>query len=118
MRRQDFRAEFNGFRRIVEEEATSRRDPYHALERLHQFYERLNAEQRAAADETIATWLGSSVEAQRFDALVLIEDYGIRSAVPALQELLVSLRSIPGPAAAFESQKVERILARLGRHSR
>lgn len=55
----------------------------------------------------------SDEENVRFDALSLIEDFKIRSAVPALRKLADRLEHQDQPGAPYEWAKVKRILGNL-----
>jgi hypothetical protein len=113
----EFRSEMEGYRRSVDEEARSLKDSYLALDRLQAWYRRLDAEQRLMADQVLAEWATSDEENLRFDALALINDFKITSALPALQKLAARLASSTAPGAPYEMKKVERITAGLRRNS-
>jgi len=62
------------------------------------------------ADQVLAEWVLAEDEKVRFDALALIADFKIGSAVPALRTLARRLAWSPAPGAPYELKKVDRIL--------
>lgn len=88
----------------------SLKDSYLALDRLHAVYRACDAEERAMADQILGEWALSDDEQFRFDALTLIDDFQIRTAVPVLRELVARLASTSTPGAPYEQQKVNRII--------
>jgi hypothetical protein len=77
-------------------------------------YEKLNTEERMMANEVLVEWALLDDERVRFDALALIDDFKISSAVPALIALADRLASSSAVGAPFELHKVDRILRDLG----
>ena len=110
----EFRIEMESYRQTAEGEARSLKDSYLTLDRLHTLYERFNSEERAMANEVLHEWALSDDERVRFDALALIDDFKISSAVPALKALADRLVSSSAVCAPFELHKVDRILKDLG----
>lgn len=84
-----------------------------AVVELAGHYARLSPSERLVIDELLAEWAISDDEAKRFDALALISEHRIRSAVPALRQLANRLEETPTPAAPYEWAKVNRILGKL-----
>ncbi|MCX7146238.1 MAG: hypothetical protein NT042_08565 [Sulfuritalea sp.] len=109
----EFRHQMESYRRGADEEANALKDSYLALDRLQSLYRRFDAEERVMADQVLADWALSEDENVRFDALALIDDFKIKTAAPALQNLLTRLASLGTPGAPFELQKVNRILGDL-----
>ncbi len=110
----EFRIEMESYRQTAERDARSLKDSYLALDRLHNLYEKFNFEERALANEVLQEWALSDDEGVRFDALALIDDFKISSAVPALKALADRLVSSSAIGASFELHKVDRILKDLG----
>lgn len=108
-----FRERMASYRATVEAEAKTLKDSYLALDRLHALYESFDEDERALADELISEWAQSDDEGLRFDALALIDDYGIVSALPALKKLVENLETSNAPSAPYDLKKVNRIVARL-----
>jgi hypothetical protein len=77
----------------------------------------LAPEDRELAEEVIGEWVLSADESKRFDALAVVDELAIRSAIPRLRELESRLAKMSGPGAPFEAKKVQRILAGLGQTS-
>ena len=93
--------------------AQSLKDPQIALERLRRLYTKFDAKERVMADQVLAEWVLSDDEAMRFDAIVLIHDFRIETAAPALRLLRDQLTLSKSPGAPFEKQRVERLLSEL-----
>jgi hypothetical protein len=92
---------------------TEARDAQGAVLELCRQYEMLSPGERAEIDGLLAESLGSSDEDVRFDALALIGEYRIASAVPQLRSLASRLLAETRPGAPFELAKVQRLLDRL-----
>jgi len=107
----EIRSQMVAFRLSVDEEARALKDSYLALDRLHQLYRRFDVNEREMAEQVLTEWALSMDENVRFDALALIDDFKIASAVPALQTLLAHLASATSPGAPYEIKKVARIIA-------
>jgi len=69
--------------------------------------------ERQTFDAVLGGWVLSDNESRRFDALALIDEYRIRRALPALEELRRRLDQSPAPGAPFEKAQVDRIIASL-----
>jgi hypothetical protein len=110
----ELRIDMESYRRAADEEARALKDPYLVLDRLHTLYEKLNTEERMMANEVLVEWALLDDERVRFDALALIDDFKISSAVPALIALADRLASSSAVGAPFELHKVDRILRDLG----
>lgn len=102
------------YRASANEEATSLKDSYLALERLHRLYRIFDTKEREMADQVLTEWVLSEDENVRFDALALIRDFKIRKATQALQELADRLAHSSTKGALYELKKVNRILKDFG----
>jgi len=80
---------------------------------LSDYYLSLPVEERRSIDALLAEWVLSDNESKRFDALALIDEHRIRSALPALEDLRQKLDKSREPGAPFEKAKVDRIVASL-----
>jgi cysteinyl-tRNA synthetase len=110
MKLEEFRSEMESYRSAVDEEARAFKDSYLALDRLQDLYRKLEPEERVLADQVLAEWVLSDDEKVRFDAMALVDDFKVASAVPALRELASRLVSSSAPGAPYERKKVERII--------
>ena len=110
---EEFGEAMSSYRQSANDEGVRMRDPYLALERLRALYEKFDVSERAMADQVLAGWALSNDEGLRFDALALIDDLEIRTALDALRELSRRLRSSKAVSAPFEIKKVRRIIERL-----
>lgn len=88
----------------------SGRQPYAPIEQLSALYLTLDAEDRVVADGLIAADLDSVDSGVRYDAMWLIREFAISSAVPALHKLAGRLASSSEVGAPFEVEKVERLI--------
>jgi hypothetical protein len=109
----EFRREMATYRQAVDREAHALKDTYRALVLLRGLYERFDAAERAMADQVIAEWALSDDENTRFDARVLIHDFKIRSALPALKRVATRLAASTTVRASNELELVNRLIADL-----
>lgn len=114
----EFREQMFSYRQAAEEEAASMKDPYVALDRLYSLYKKFDAEERTMANQVLAEWTLSDSEKLRFEAMALIDDFHIVSAIPTLRELATRLAATNTPGAPFELQKVERIIQDLDKQTK
>jgi hypothetical protein len=84
-----------------------------ALSGMAQLYRSLSADDRPVVDQLLSDELNSDDATVRFDALSLIADFTIRTALPALRELSDWLESQRTPGAPYERAKVSRLIALL-----
>ena|SRR5438876_8352352 len=109
----EFRREMETYRQAVEKEGEALRDAYHSLDRLCALYHKFDAKERVMADQVIAEWALSEDENTRFDAQALIDEFKIRSALPALKKLVTRLTASKAVGAANELELVNRLIADL-----
>lgn len=76
-------------------------------------YQSLPQPDREAVNELLAEQLALQDESVRFDALALIQDFRIRSALAALRQLGNWLETQQSPGAPYEWAKVHRIIGQL-----
>jgi hypothetical protein len=95
-------------------DALERKDSQAVTLELVGIYATLTPEERLFADHILGEWLGSEEERKRFDALVVIREYRIRSAAPHLRALETELEKSTDPGAPFQLRKVRALLAVLG----
>jgi hypothetical protein len=112
---EEFRREMNEYRKSAEERAKELKDPQIVSEKLHSLYRSFDAQERIMADGVVIEWVLSGEEGIRFDALALVEEFRIRTAIPALLELVSRLGNQCTPGAPFERAKTDRIIAELTR---
>ena len=65
------------------------------------------------ANDVLGEWALSEDEGLRFDALALIYDFRVCTAMTALDNLAAHLSSSTSPGAPYEVEKVQKIIARL-----
>lgn len=106
-------AEWAAFHDAVDTEQVAAKDSQGALLRLFEKYRRLSAAEREIVDELISQDVTSSDETRRFDAVALIGEFRILSAVPALRVLADRLESDAAPGAPFEWAKINRVVGEL-----
>lgn len=114
----EFRDEMDAFWRSANEEADSLKDPYVTLDRLRTLYEKFDADERRMADQVIAEWTADGAEGRRWDALALIEDLGIASAVPALRTMAERLARGAEPGARHWAERATKIADGLAKQHR
>ena len=113
----EFRKEMEAYRSDVESEASAAKDSFLVYQRLHTLYRRFDVEERRLASEVISEWVTSDDEAKRWDAVALIDDFAIASALPALRSLANRLEHSDDPAAPFEWAMVNRLIGTLAQES-
>ena len=69
--------------------------------------------ERNLADQVLCEWVLNDDDNLRYDSLVLIDEFGIKRALPALAELAPRLKRSKAPGAPYELEKVKSILSRL-----
>lgn len=102
--------------RMCDEEsarAATSKQSQEALIAMSARYRALTLDERLVVDRLLAEQLSSDDENVRFDALALISEFSVVSAVPALRQLASWLESQRWPGAPYEWAKVDRIIGRL-----
>ena len=84
-----------------------------ALDGLFRAYERLDPGRRKVVDALLTDWILSDDGDLRYDALELVQEFRIRSALPALGELVERLRGAESPRVRDELPTVERAITSL-----
>ena len=110
----EFRLEMASYRRSADDDAMSLRDSQIALEKLSGLYKKFDAAERRMADQVLSEWVLSEDEGLRFDALALIDEFKIDTAISALHELAARLVSSAEPSAPYELKKVRENRRRVG----
>jgi hypothetical protein len=114
MNDEEFRTEMESFWESVVASGGRQKDAMFALDELSKLYRDFNEHERQIGDRVISGWVTSDSEGKRFDALFMIGEFQIVSAVDALRLLSQKLTKSNAPGAPFELQKVRRILSKLG----
>ena len=99
--------------RRVDRAFVDAKDSPGALPALFALYRRLDASGRKEVDVCLIEALASGTESQRFDALAIINEFGITAALPAMRELAIRLQLENSPGAPFELAKVNRFISKL-----
>lgn len=86
-----------------------------AVLELFDRYRALSPTDRSEVDRLLAETLLSDDKKLRFDALALIREFRISSALPQLRALAKRLPRTKSPGAPYELAKVQRIIDVLGR---
>jgi hypothetical protein len=101
------------YRQCAEYEAKALRDTSIVIDRLLSFYRRLDEDDRQLANKIISEWVVSEDDAVRFDAVLLISQFWIDDAVPALHALASRLSFSADPGAPYELKKVKHLIDKL-----
>jgi hypothetical protein len=107
------RKDWTNFREQASEEAIEAKDSQSALFALYAYYKSLTGEERLIIDRLLAEQLGGDDEDVWFDALAVIREFRVTSALPALRELADRLESAHGPSAPYDWAKVNRLIGYL-----
>ena len=110
----EIRAEWDSIRDVLVERWTALKDPQQVTVQLSRAYARSDAEQQRVIHDVLRKWLLSDDEARRFDALTIVEEHKVRSAMPALRGLQDRLeREQASPGAPYEWAWVNRVIGTL-----
>ena len=113
MSNQAVRQYWISFREQASDEAIAAKDSQSAIFALFSYYRGLPGEERSIIDRLLAEQLGEDDEDVWFDALAVLDEFRIRSALPALHQLADCLESAHGPSAPYDWAKVNRLIAYL-----
>jgi hypothetical protein len=105
-----FRREMWAYRQEADRDADALKESNRAWEWLRDLYRKFDADERVLANQVLVEWALSDDENVRYDALVLIGDFRIVSALPTLRELAARLRLSGAPSAPYELKKVENVI--------
>jgi hypothetical protein len=97
----------------LDAEALAAKQSQEATVRLTALYRSLDEGDREVVNAAIAEWVVGDDNRRRFDALALVREFEIRSAVSALQQRLRVLAGVADASAADERDRIERIATRL-----
>jgi hypothetical protein len=114
----EFRERFRLARFAFDEEARTLKDSYLALQRLAEYFEGLDSQERQLAAIVLSEWLLAEDEALRFDGMALVRKFRISEAIPALGKLNERLRASSSPGAPFECEKVAKLITYLSEQGR
>jgi len=109
----ELRQEMQSYWLSVDAEAKLTKDSTLAITRLHDFYMRLDENDRQMADEIISEWVLSENSTVRFDALALVDDFKIIKSLSYLRILSERLALSSKPEDIYELKKVKRIISNL-----
>lgn len=114
-RRDQVQAKWRRHRDEIDVTARAMKNSQAALPELVLAYRALEPADRWAVNELLVDWVLSPNQDLRFDALVLIREFRIVGASPALHQLAARLERSTEPGAPYESAKVKRLLEDLER---
>lgn len=107
------RGRWEELRSALDREACDQKNSQLVLHQLSDEYQSLTPRDQKVVDRVLAEWASSSDEAKRFDAIALIREHEIASAIPALREVAHALLRSKEPGAPFEIAKIERVIGKL-----
>lgn len=110
---EEFRKEMLAYRQAADRDAIALKESNLAWDWLRDLYRRFDAQERELANQVLEEWVLSDDENLRCDALILIGDFKVTSAVPALRELAERLGKSRAPSSPHELKKVGTILSDL-----
>lgn len=91
-------------------QALANKQSQEALPEMYARYRALTPVERIVVDELLAEQLGSREENVRFDALAIVREFTISSALPALRVLADWLENQDSVGAPYEWAKVNRLI--------
>ena len=107
------RDEWTSLRDRVVKDALERKAAEESLAELSEAYTSYSREERAVVDEVLAEWVDSDDLGRRFDALALISEHRIASALPAVRRLARKLALAKEPWAQDERDRVVQVVREL-----
>jgi hypothetical protein len=110
---EEFRERFEAFWERANAEAVASKSSQQAYEELRSLYARLDVDERLVADDILADWVLSNDDSRLWDALALIRDFNVKSALPALRKLEARLETSNAPGAPYDWAKVNRLIGHL-----
>lgn len=110
MRAAHVRADWVAFRDAVDAAARASKMSQEAWLKLSARYAALSPEDREVVDGVLAEWVLSEDEGLRSDALFVISENAVGSAVPALRVLAQRLEETDEPGAPYEWAWVNRTI--------
>jgi hypothetical protein len=113
MKTERIRADWEELRRDLSDEAIQKKVSQEALFRLSEAYRALSEDEQSVVNALLGEWVLSDDEGKRFDALFLIRQHGIQSAIPAIKTLVTKLEVSPSPGAPYELTKAKAVIAQL-----
>lgn len=109
----EFRDQMRTRRDDADKRAVDAKESNLAWEWLCDMYRKFDAQEREMANQVLVEWLSSADDNLRYDALVLIDEYHIHTALPALETLSLRLSMSKSPSALPELAKVTHVIERL-----
>ena len=113
MNEDDIRSEWCRFRRDASDRAQAAKQSQQVIYDLINYYQSLSEDERVVVDMLLADDLDSTNEADQFDALALIREFQIQSALPALRALADRLELEHSARAPYEWSKVNGLIGLL-----
>jgi hypothetical protein len=115
MTNENVRADWAALRARLDAEAQAMKFSQAAVIELSRRFGLLDSAERGAVEDVLRDWIRSEDPSLRFDALAIVSDYALTSALPALHDLARRLAGSHAPAAPYEGAKVRRLIERLQR---
>ena len=103
--------------RSIDRQAEAQKDSHSAVFALRSFYRWLTNDERPAADGVLIEWAQSDDIKKQFDALALIDELSIVSALPVLRRVAEEIENSVEPSAPYDWAKVNRMIGRLSDQS-
>jgi hypothetical protein len=113
MKPQSIRADWEELRRRLNVEAIGRKMSQEAVLRLSKAYEALSQDEQCVVNALLGEWVVGEDESKRFDALALIREHAIGSAIPSIRTLVTKLEVSPSPGAPYELKKAKGVIEQL-----
>jgi hypothetical protein len=113
--RDAIRTRWDELQRACDEEYVRSRNTSGGPWELSRHYSLLATDDRAVVDELLAEWVldEDDLHGRQYDAIWLIDEYGIQCAVPALRELAERCEFDDSPRAPYQWAKANRTLGAL-----
>lgn len=110
----EVRESWIAFRQKISDRAIAEKNSQSALCGLVEYYRSLPRDAQLIVNQLLSEQLSQDNKAIRFDALAVIRDCRIKSALPALRQLSDRLGGEESPSAPYDLAKVNRLIDYLG----
>lgn len=111
--RERIRADWSQLRDRIQRAAAEAKLSQAAWLELSARYRLLSPESRGVVNALLAEWVLSDDPGLRSDAVYVIDDHGIVSAVPELRAQLRKLEGSTDPGARFEREELQELIEKL-----
>lgn len=104
---------FEAWWQFTSDRAQAAKNSHSVLIELMAQYRKLSIAEQEVLNGIFCEWVNSADDFKRFDALAMIEEFGITSCIHSLTRRHAQLQTSTTPDAPYELAKIDRMLQRL-----